>query len=287
MDILLAWIAAIASGISPIIIKLSSKSLVKSPWLFNILWLFFAIPLVAVFALIQGAGLPENWIPVLLMSVSSALFFVFYTTSIYKINVSVMAPLFSLRAVFAVLIGVFLLGEKLEVLGVALVILIVLFSPFAAYDSKLKLKAFFQKPVLLAVAAMLSLAFMGYFTNRSVELNGSASTILWQDIITLLILLPTLKFVEFEKENISLKSIVPFIGLGMSGFIYIVASTEAYARNLALSSVIVSLPLSMIFAVMLSKKLPSLKENHSKEIYIIRFSAASLMIVCALLLSVV
>ena len=112
-----------------------------------------------------------------------------------------MGPLFSLRTVFAVILGIVILHEKVGILGIVLIAAIVLLSPFAAYDEKLKIKAFFQKYVFLAVIAMVSLAFMGYFTNISVTRNGYATTLLWQDILTFLMLLPTFKLIKIEDEE--------------------------------------------------------------------------------------
>ncbi len=133
---------------------------------------------------------------------------------------------------------------------------------------------------------MLSLAFMGYFTNISVARNGYATTLLWQDLLTLLILLPTLKLVKKgDEEKFSIKKLYPFMLLGLTGFTYTVTATLAYAHNLALSSVIVSLPLSMVFAYLLSRKYARFLEKHPPKVYAIRFLAASIMVSCAIGLS--
>ncbi len=138
MDILFAWIACVASGITPLVIKTSSKSLVKNPWLFNLLWLAFGIPLVAVLAVFKGGGLPSNWPAVIFLSLSSAFFYFFYTVSLYKLDVTTISPLFSLRTVFAVILGIVVLHESIGVFGITLIIIIVLLSPLAAYDENLK-----------------------------------------------------------------------------------------------------------------------------------------------------
>ncbi|MDO8619256.1 MAG: DMT family transporter [Candidatus Daviesbacteria bacterium] len=286
MDIIFAWIACIASGITPLIIKASSKSLVKSPWLFNLLWLVFGIPLVIILAVFNGGGLPSDWQSVILLSLSSAFFYIFYTVSLYKLDVTTIGPLFSLRTVFAVILGIVILRERIEVFGIVLIATIVLLSPFAAYDEHLKIKAFFQKYVFLAVIGMLSLAFMGYFTNISVAKNGYATTLLWQDFLTLLMLLPTIKLIKKDQEEkFTLKKLYPFMLLGLTGFTYTVTATLAYAHNLALSSVIVSLPLSMVFAYLLSRKYARFLEKHPPRVYAIRFFAASIMVSCAIWLS--
>ncbi len=286
MDIFFAWTASIASGISPLVIKASSKSLVKNPWLFNILWLTFGIPLVVMLAILKGGGLPDDWLSIALLSLSSALFYAFYTVSLYKIDVTTMGPLFSLRTVFAVILGIVVLQERVSLFGLGLIAVIVLMSPLAAYNESLKIRAFFQKYVLLAVIAMVFLALMGYFTNISVAKNGYATTLLWQDILTLTLLLPTLKLMKREdEEKFTIKKLYPFMLLGLTGFVYTATATLAYAHNLALSSVIVSLPMSMIFAYLLSRSYARFLESHSSKVYAIRFSAAFIMVSCAIWLS--
>lgn len=287
MDILYAWIAAIASGISPLVIKATGKSVVKSPWLFNVLWVGFGIPPIAVYALIKGGSMPADWTSILALAISYALFFALYTLAIYKIDVTTMAPLFSLRTVFAAILGVFVLNETISIIGIFLIIVIVLASPLAAYDEHQKLRSFKQPGVLIAVAAMVALALMGYFTNLAVQKNGFASTILWQDIITLTIMMPTLVFVPKKDLKLDFKRVRPFMLLATTGFIYTATATLAYANNLTLSSVIVSLPLSMFFAFALSRKFKGFLEHHPLKVYVIRFSGAAVMVICAIALSII
>jgi hypothetical protein len=132
---------------------------------------------------------------------------------------------------------------------------------------------------------MAFLGLDGFFTNVSVAKNGYATTLLWQDLLTLALLIPTLKFVKIREEQLTVKKLYPFILLGFTHFGYLVTANLAYAHNLALSSVIVSLPLSMIFAYSLSRVYPKFLENHSPKVYIIRFSAAAVMVTCAIWLS--
>ena len=285
MAILFAWIAALASTATPLIVKNSGGTLIRSPWLFNVLWSAAAVPLGVAFGLTKEGIMPENWTPLLLASAASALFFIFYTLSIFRINVSVMSPLFSLRVVFATVLGAALLDEHISLVGLALISTVVLLSPLASFDESLKLKAFFQPGVLLALVAMVSLAFVGVFANKSVEANGFGPTLIWQDGLTSLMLLPTLFATDFKKERFTKRVAGTFAVLGLLSGTYTVTSTEAFARNLAISSVIISIPLSMIAAVLLSKKLPKLKETHSQKVYTIRFVAATIMISCAVALS--
>ncbi|QQS18849.1 EamA family transporter [Candidatus Saccharibacteria bacterium] len=285
MDIWLAWVAAIVTGVEAIVIKMASKSLVRSPWLFNILWLGFALPAIIVLAVLRGGGMPEAWFPIILTALSSFGFYVFYTLSIYKLDVTTISPLFSIRTVTAVILGLVLLGESISALGIALMIAIVAASPLTSFDEKLKFRAFIRRHTLLAVAAMISLAFMGYYTNRSVAANGYSTTILWQDLLTFVLLLPTIRLVRFEHETFSRKSVFVFVALGLCSFLYTATTTYAYAHALSLSSIIVSLPFSMILAWLLSFRFPELLEKHPPRVYAIRFTGAAVMVSSAIWLS--
>lgn len=285
MELLFAWIASIVSGAEPLIIKASSKSLVPNPWMFSIFWVAFSIPLIVIYALFRGAGLPYDWLPIIAMSASAALFRVLYTLSLYKLDVSTVSPLYSLRTVFAVLLGVFLLHEGLSTFALALIAVIILAGPFSAYDEKLQAGAFWQKSIILVIASMFFLALEGYFVNRSANANGYATTLLWLDLLTLVFLLPTLKLANVKKDTLTLKKLKPFIVLGIVVFLYLIFSVEAYSRNLAVSSVIISLPFSMVFAVALSFKYGELVEKHPIKVYLVRFSAAFIMVGSAILLT--
>jgi drug/metabolite transporter (DMT)-like permease len=285
MDLLYAWIASIVSGIEPLVIKATSRHLIKNSWLFNIFWVAFGIPLVAVFAISRGAGLPVNWLLTITLSFVHALFYIFYTISIYRMDVSTLAPLFSIRTIFAVILGVIFLHEHLSVLGVVLIAAIILASPLASYDERLKIKAFWQKSTILAILAMFVLALAGYLTNRSVAVNGFATTLLWQNIGVLCFLLPTGLLARSDFKQVNKRRLLPFIFLGVTEFLYTLTATRAYAHNLALSSAIVSLPLSMVFAAALSGKYGEVLERHSRRVYALRFGAAAIMVGSAIWLS--
>ena len=287
MDILYAWLASIASGLEPLIIKASSKSLVKNPWLFNILWLTALLPFTMTYALVSGGWLPHDWVSLAGVAVCSAAFYALYTISLYKIDVSTMAPLFSLRTVFALVIGVVILHETISVLGWILITFIVLASPFATYDEVFKLRAFRNRYVAIAIFAMLILAAMSYYVNLSYHRNGFASTLLWQDILALILLLPALFHRSVRRETITRRKLVPFLLLGIMGLVYNASTIIAYGHSLAISSVIVSLPLSMLFVWIAARRYSEWLENHPPRVYAIRFAAAVVMVGCAIWLSLI
>ena len=285
MDILFAWIAAIASGIAPLVIKASSKNLIKSPWLFNILWISFRMPLVIILAIFKDGGLPNNILPIIILALCYACYYMLFTYAQYKIDVTTMSPLFTFRSIFATILGVVFLAEKITLTSFILMLIIIAFSPFASYSEKLKLKAFLSKDVAVAILAMLLLALVGYFTKVSISINGYGTTLLWQDPLILIFLMPTILLTSKNDRQVPKDKLYPFIILGIAGFVYLAASSAAYAKNLTLSSIIISLPLSMVFAYLLSRKFKNFLEEHSKKVYLIRFSAAAVMVTCAIWLS--
>ena len=285
MDILFAWIAAIASGIAPLVIKASSKKLIKSPWLFNILWISFRMPLVIILAIFKDGGLPKNILPIIILALCYACYYMLFTYAQYKIDVTTMSPLFTFRSIFSAILGVVFLAEKITLTSFILMLIIIAFSPFASYSEKLKLKAFLSKDVAVAILAMLLLALVGYFTKVSISINGYGTTLLWQDPLILIFLMPTILLTSKDDRQVPKGRLYPFIILGIAGFVYLAASSAAYARNLTLSSIIISLPLSMVFAYLLSRKFKNFLEEHSKKVYLIRFSAAAVMVTCAIWLS--
>lgn len=285
MDIVYAWIAAVASGIIPLIIKASSKTLVRNPWQFNILWMLFSIPFISGFGFLMGGGLPESWYSLVLLAFCHAGFYTMYTFAQFRIDVSVMGPLFSLRMVFATLLGIYVLHEQITIFGVFLISVIVLVTPLAAYSEKLQLRAFFSKDIFIAVIAMAFLALVGFFANLSVRENGFGTTLLWENVITLAILLPTLRFVPARERKVKLKKLKPFLAIGFMQFIFTSTAVLAFSNNLSLSSIIVSLPLSMVFAFILSKKYGQYFEVNTNRVYVVRFLGAVIMVGSAIWLS--
>gem|GEM_PF-6067643 len=59
-DLVFAWLAGIASGIAPLVLKITSKSLVKDPWVFNLFWIAFGIPFGVTYGLVFGGGFPQD-----------------------------------------------------------------------------------------------------------------------------------------------------------------------------------------------------------------------------------
>lgn len=280
-----AWIGAITSGLIVITAKLTSKHSVSSPWLFNFLLvvvtLLFTIPP----ALIYHAGLPNSWWPIIFAAIFSTLFNIFWIFSTYALDVSTLTPIFNFRAVFAVLIGVFFLGEKLSLTQLLYVAVILITGMFSTMDEKFSLRSFFKRTVVIGLFTMLFLALNNTFIKISLEKNSLWTNNLWIAIINLIFLVPTVPLFYRELKKLNVGHILPIGAMGIFSTITEFTANVAYGVNLSITSLIMNMPFSMIFAFLFSVFAPKLLEKHTLKIYAIRFVSTAIMIYAAIQLT--
>jgi len=280
-----AWIGAVASGLIVITAKLTSKHSVSNPWFFNFLLvcvtLLFTIPP----ALIYKAGIPVNWLPIILAAIFSTLFNIFWIFSTYSLDVSTLTPLFSFRAVFAVIIGYFFLNEPLASRHLLFILIIVLAGIFTSMDEKFSFRSFFKRSIVIGLFTMLFLALSNAFIKISLEKNTLWTNNLWITIINGVFLIPTITLFRKDLKKINVSLLLPIGAMGIFSTISEFSANVAFGVNLGISSLIMNTPFSMIIAFLFSVFAPKLLEKHSLKIYAIRFTAAFLMIYCAIQLT--
>lgn len=283
--IFFAWIASLSSGLVVVITKLTSKHSIANPWLFNFLRSLIVVIFIIPLALINHSSMPHNWLPVVVAAITSVLFYIFYILAIYKLDVSTIVPLFNFRTVFAVLLGVVLFQEKFSAYQYFLVLIIIIAGIFSTIDEKFNVRSFFNKPVGIALAGMVFLAFNSVAVKWAFEFDNVWTVNLWIGIISLIIILPTLPLFYKDLFKIKYNQVWPVGVMGIFQTITNLTFTLALAVNVGITSVIVTIPFSMILAVLFSIFAPKLLEKHTAKIYIIRFTAAAIMIYGALQLS--
>ena len=149
--ITLAWIATVIYGFETIIIKLSSKYAIKNPWLFNILWnALFALLMIPVY-ISQPVSIPHTWTSLLIASFLSAVCCVLFMIVTYRIDVSILSPLYNVRMGLTVLFAALMLGEHLTPYQVILVGVIVIMGFLVSIDEHFSLKSFFRRDILIAM----------------------------------------------------------------------------------------------------------------------------------------
>ncbi len=280
-----AWIASFSYGLVVITSKLASKYSIPNPWMFaflyNLLVLLFTIPM----AVSQNVTLPQFWPNVVYAGLFTATSVMLYVLALYKLDVSVISPLFNFRIIFSLLLGAVLLREALHLNQYFLIMLMFAAGMVVSYDSKLHFGSFFRWPVMIAVLGTLSLALMGVYINKAVAVNGLWSTTLFSLLIAQVCLVLTVplfiqQFKKITKTQVAVLSIIAVIDA-----IATVAANRAYAGNVSISSAIISLPFSMFMAIALAALKPKLLEKHPNHVYAVRVTVAIIMFIAAFKLS--
>src|SRR5258708_4291364 len=283
--LLFAWIASIVYGIEVVVGKLTSTHTIPNPWLLNFIWSFFIILFILPVAIMNHVGLPHFTANLFWTSFFYAVTNIFYILSLQVMDVTALGPLFNFRSVFSVILGVIMLGEKLSPWHVVLIGLIFIGGILVNVDEKLKLKAFFRPAMAIVMLFLLTLSLLGVYTNLAIAENGFWTTTLWSIVIAQVMTLITLPL--FWKHLLKTK-VKKYSGLFVMSIASAVASltaNRAYASNAGITSVILSLPFSMIFTICISVFNPKLMEHHKAKIYAVRVAAAGVMLLAAIELS--
>jgi drug/metabolite transporter (DMT)-like permease len=186
------------------------------------------------------------------------------------------------------LIGVLFLHEQINPNEYIYIAVILFAGLFTAIDEDMDIKSFFQPAVAICVAAMPFLALSNVFINQAIAQGNDVWTAnLWMTILKPLMLLVTLPWFYKDIFSLKIKNFTPLVLIGIFELIVNISAAAAYSVNVSISSVIISLPMSMVLVFLLSIFKPKLLEDHTFKVYAIRFGAAAIMIFAALRLSAI
>ena len=283
--ILFAWVASFLLGAETILAKLISKHSITNPWLFNFIWngiiLMFTIPI----ALINHVGLPYAWGNIIIAALFFALSGVFYTWAMFLLDVSVLSPLFSVRTVFSVLLGVRLLHQLLTTQQYIFIGVIFIAGLFVSFDEHFKLRSFFRISILIGMIAIITIAFAGIYVNKALSQNGFWETTLWIALLAQVMLVFTWPKFAKDLRKITKIQIGALSITSVAGTMGMLAGNKAYSGNVGIASTIMSLPISMVMAFIFAVFAPTLLEKHTMKTYAVRFVAAAVMFAAAIRLS--
>jgi drug/metabolite transporter (DMT)-like permease len=280
-----AWIACLSSACIVITTKLTGKYTIKNAWFFTFLWTFVIMLFTIPSSLANHAGMPHDWLPIIIAAFFAVGWNILYILAMYSLDISTLSPLFNFRIVFAILFSSLLLHEQLTTTQFIFFIIITISGLFATLDEKMSIKTFFKPAIFVGLSAMLVLALNNIMIKMALVHNDIWTANLWMSIITQVILLPTIPLFKKELTKIKLNQILPVGAMGLFQTITNYFSNIAYGVNVGITSMIMAVPLSMILAFILSFVAPKLLEKHTMKVYAVRFTAAAIMIFCALRLS--
>jgi len=156
-----AWLASFIYGLEVVIGKLTSKYTISNPWLLNFVWSLLIIILIIPFALAHHVAAPTLTLNLFWAGFYYALANIFYIISLKLMDVTALGPLFNFRSVFSVLLGVLILGEKINSYQTILIAVIFIAGILVSMDEKLSLKSFFRPAILAVMVFLVSLSLMG------------------------------------------------------------------------------------------------------------------------------
>ncbi len=282
-----AWFASISYGFVTIIGKLTSKYSIPNPWLFGFLYSLF----VFLFTSIPAFGsvglhiLPSSWPFIILAGLAYGLTTLFFTLSLFMLDASVVSSLFNFRSVFAAILASIILKESLGNWQILLIAVIFIAGLFSTIDERLKIKTFFHFTTLIGLLTTFFIALQSVFTNLSLQGNNYWTVSLWMPGISTIFLLVTLPLFWKDIRKIHLNQIGAVALMSALSAFATLTANKAFASNVNISSVILSLPISLVIAICLSVFYPKLLEKHTAKVYAIRVVAAIVMIIAALKLS--
>ena len=279
-----AWSALFFYVIEILLGKILARHLVKNPWLFNFVWSLFILMLLVPPALMANVRVPGQWTDLLIASFFYALCSILYIFCLFRLDVSVLSPLFNVRTALSVFLGALLLAEWLTPRQYALIGVIIVAGFVVSIDEKFNLRSLFSRRMILAFALMVDLALMGIYVNRAVAAVGFWEATLWMAIIAQFMYLVTAPYFIDDLKRISRKQIGALLIMALAGTLGTVAVNKAYAINVSLTSVIISIPLSPVVAFLCSTRWPELLEYHPKRVYVIRLTVTAVMVLAAIAL---
>lgn len=278
-----AWVASITYGLYSVTAKLIGKYQLSNSYQFSFFITLISGLLMATIALSNGAKFAPNWSFIILASLFLALGNALYLRALKVLDVSVISPLFNVRVAITVILSFLILGESLSIQSIYLIGIIFIAGFFASMDEAFSFKSFFTKNIGIGLLFMLVLSIQSIFVNKAINLSDYWTATLWMSLIA--IVFSFVIFYSRFKDDLSTTSPKKYFGVGLLALIGGVgdlAAYKAFEGNVGLSSVIISLPVSMFLAFILSLWKPSLMEKHSLRVYLVRFTAAGIMIWSAL-----
>ncbi|HEX9804860.1 MAG TPA: EamA family transporter [Candidatus Dojkabacteria bacterium] len=283
--IVFAWISSVSYTLLAIFSKLASNKATNNPWLLNFIWTFGSFLLLIPLFIINGGSWPSEWLYLILAGVSNAVWFILYAFSLYRLDVTVISPMYSFQTLFVVILSFLFLNETLNAFQIFLFIITILAGIIVNLDEKFKLKSFFSSSVGILIVGMFFLALSRIFTNLTLKSNGIWETTLGIVFITTIVLLPTITKFKKDLGKLNIANSSSLLLMSLTYVVGTVTAYQAFKDNVSISSIIISLPLTIFFVLVISRFKPKLLEEHSAKVYAVRFIGTVVMVAAALLIS--
>ena len=281
---LIVWLSALSFGLQTIIGKLTSKYSIQNPWLLTFFLSVFNLLLTAAIAVNFDISWPANYLPYISAGFFLAVGTVLLTYSIFKLDVTVISPLFALRTAFTAILSFVFLQEKFSGFEYLLILIIFICGMLVKLDENFSLKKI-TSDIWMGVLCMLFLS-LSNITIKYASVGGNYwQNTLWINIFSMLFLLFTLPKFYSDLRKTPVNKYLGALGYAITGGIGRLLSFFAIAINATVTTAITSLPTSMLITIPLAYIFPKLLEKHTTKVYVIRLVLAAIMVGCSIKLS--
>ncbi len=280
-----AWLAGLTYAFGSVVGKFATKHHIPNPWLYNFVWFALTTLFTLPFAVAGGLGWPQDWPSMLWLSLANAVSGTMFMLAFYAVDLSVLSPLSNIRTPLTAIAGVILLGERIAPMQWVLIGIIMTAGIFVCLDERMHVKHVLNRNMLLALAWIGTSVWFNSMIKYASVRNGFWEVSFWSSAVATVMALLSLPLFAKDLQKTPLNK---YSGLTLSTVLFTVGflfSVRALGSNVGISMAIISLPLSMVFTMILSLVNPRLLETHTVKVYAVRLIAAGVMVAAALGLS--
>ena len=290
MNILLLFVG-VTSGLSHSIYSAISKSLLKhrirEPFLFFLYVSVLQAGITPLLWLFVRPAIPSllGWIPLLLAGITGIVAFLFLYKALSDGDASSVMPIMGSKVIFAGFLATYMLNEKHTWATYSAAILVATSIGLLSYSPSNNRKSKFPlRPIFLMILCSIVFAFTDNYITRSLRYIDSYNFIVFYNLIIgigSLALIPYLK-----RKNVPLllpgKDILRTL---ISAFFLVISTllltiSFKIADGVVIPNILVSTRgiFIVIISAVLSNRRSTLLETQTREIYLLRFVASSLII---------
>jgi drug/metabolite transporter (DMT)-like permease len=281
---LIAWMACFLLALEVVIAKLTARYCVQNQWLFNFVTNLFMTVLTLGAAAFCGFSSPSSWGNLLWASFFYALGCGLYVVPLYRLDVTVLSPLYNLKPAIAIGLSAIMLGERLTGMQLALVAVLTGAGMVVTVDERLRLKSFFTWPVGVLILDMAALSLMAVFIKKTTGEIGYWNTAAYMSVLAQIMFLATYPLFRGELRGMTGKQAGAMFLTALMAFGGSLLAIRAYMENVSITATIVSIPLSCAMTLLVGWFAPGVMEAHTRRVYLVRTGATAVMIAAGAML---
>ncbi len=288
--VLFSLIAATSFAIAGIIEKLASKYAITNRWSLLFWYYVTFIPFLLLVPILAPIALPttaSQWLTIAAYSLFFLLGNICFFTAIFSLDASVFSPFFQLQAAFLAVLAYLFLGERFPLANYLWITLALLGAVLITTDERMSPRSFFQRAIFLIIGMQLFHAITNMFAGFILRFTDFWNLMWWTGLVSTVFIVVFMMVVNGLKVKATWKQIQPIVWSNAVSFVGGLSLFRAFQENVTLSGVLSLMtgPITLFIAIVLSRFKPKLLEHHSPTVYAVRAMGVLLLLFGAAKLS--